>query len=84
MVFCLQAWVLSKVQIHRSTLKSMIVQACDMVHRDQFTQCLITLGIKTVEQPLPATEGASSAAAKPSQPTKYAQVYTISFHDNVC
>ena len=60
------------MQSHRPTLHSLVDQACDMVHRDQFTQTMITVNL--VYKPVTENEAASNAPVKPSQSTKYAQV----------
>ena len=72
-VYMLQAWVLNKMQAHRPTLKPLIKQACDMVHRDQFNQSLMQVNlVEPVQQ-----QGAESTGAMPKSShtsTKYAQV----------
>lgn len=39
------AWVLQKSVSHKSTLASVILQACEMINREQFTQSLVHLGL---------------------------------------
>ena len=82
-LYCIvQAWVLSKMQLHQGTLVALLKKACDMVHRDQFTQCLATLGLAESPNNATTSSAASSSAptacdtsAKPTPTnTKYAQV----------
>ena len=90
--FVLQGWVLSKMQLHQSTLIALTKKACDMVHRDQFTQCLATLGFTdapnssssstttTTSAPPSTSSDGTNNTAKPHTlvgSTKYAQVNDV-------
>ena len=55
-------------------LESMIDQICDMVHKDQFNQCLVTLGLRDPPASSDAATGGGVPAATPSAPNRYAQV----------
>ena len=80
-----QAWGLGKVQTHRPTLQRIITRTCDMVHRDQFNACLVSIGLRdspqaTVSTPVVSCDGASEAPSKPDlQNTSYAQVSRLSY-----
>ena len=61
------------MQAHRSTLKPLIKQACDMVHRDQFNQSLMQVNlVETAQQQAAEAGGAMPKSSHTT--TKYAQV----------
>lgn len=77
-VFFFQAWALNKVIANKSSLKSMIQQLNDLVHRDHFSQSLTTLGLLDPVVPKAPDAATNSALPQVSVPTtKYAQVSLI-------
>ena len=72
--------MLNKIQKHQVTVTPLIQKACDMVHRDQFSESLTTLGLGeiTAKSADGATaSGANSGPTKATASTKYAQVRYI-------
>ena len=72
----MQAWFLSKMQVHQPMLVALSKNACDLVHRDAFTQSLGLLGL-TGSTHASAQQADSDATSKPN--TKYAQVILTGF-----
>ena len=55
-MLCFQSGVLQKLTTHSSTLQDVLVQLCDLVQRETFTQSLFSLGLLD-----PAQYGGSTA-----------------------
>ncbi|XP_013420010.1 uncharacterized protein LOC106180548 [Lingula anatina] len=82
------AWGLGKVVGHKPSLKAMISQICDMVHREQFNSSLVALGLSdppatttTTTTTTSTANGATSAMPKKvnpkTSPAKYAQLSSV-------
>ncbi|XP_064635771.1 uncharacterized protein LOC135492948 isoform X2 [Lineus longissimus] len=72
------AWALNKVIANKSSLKSMIQQLNDLVHRDHFSQSLTTLGLLDPVVPKAPDAATNSALPQVSVPTtKYAQLSSV-------
>jgi hypothetical protein len=79
-----QAWALNKVIANKSSLKSMIQQLNDLVHRDQFSQSLATLSLLDLAVPKPTDGAANNTLPQASVPsTKYAQVSVKSLDSGI-
>lgn len=64
------AWMLQKLVSHQSNLKSMLTQTTEMVHRDQFTQSMVILGLLD----LPQDQDSPSSSSTPSTLAKCSPV----------
>uniref|UniRef100_T1JPJ0 BTB domain-containing protein n=1 Tax=Strigamia maritima TaxID=126957 RepID=T1JPJ0_STRMM len=63
------AWMLQKLVSHRSMLFKVVLQACDLVQRDQFTQSMIALGLLEVTQPSDTSASSRPVTQPNAKPT---------------
>ncbi|KAK4876099.1 hypothetical protein RN001_012521 [Aquatica leii] len=77
--------VLQKLVSHQSTLQDVMVQVCELVQRDAFTQSLYSLGLLDASKVTTHPEDCQKISSNPSSSTpKQTHAYTLNLVESLC